>query len=338
MSNVAESQISSQQRAAAVIISIGAESASHVYKYLSEEEIEQLTIEISNLKKITNDQTEDVLNNFYQMCLTQKVIAEGGIEYAKNVLEKAFGVQQATTLLERVTNSMRMKSFEFIRKADYKTLMTIIQNEHPQTIALILSYATADQASTIISELPKDKQIEVVERIAKMESASPEVIKIVEKNLESKFASIVSVDFTEIGGVNYIADVMNHMDRSNEKYIFDELSKKDELLSDEIRKRMFVFEDITILDDMSIQRFLRDVDSKDLVLAIKGSNQEVTNLIFKNMSQRQAETIKSDLEYTHNVRLRDVEEAQQRIVAIIRRLEEEGEVIIMKGGKDEVIA
>ncbi|MEG1178794.1 MAG: flagellar motor switch protein FliG, partial [Oscillospiraceae bacterium] len=309
-----------------------------VHKYLSEDEIEQLTIEISGLKKITNDETEQVLNNFYQMCLTQKVIAEGGIEYAKNVLEKAFGAQQATTLLERVTNSLRMKSFEFIRKADYKNLMAIIQNEHPQTIALILSYATADQASTIISELPKEKQIEVVERIAKMESASPEVIKLVEKNLEIKFSSIVSVDFTEIGGVNYIADVMNHMDRSNEKYIFDELSKKDEGLSDEIRKRMFVFEDITILDDMSIQRFLRDVDSKDLVLAIKGSNQEVSNLIFKNMSQRQAETIKSDLEFTHNVRLRDVEESQQRIVAIIRRLEEEGELIIMKGGKDEVIA
>ncbi|MEG0978678.1 MAG: flagellar motor switch protein FliG [Oscillospiraceae bacterium] len=327
-----------QQRAAAVIISLGAETASNVYKYLSEDEIEQLTIEISGLKKITNDETEQVLNNFYQMCLTQKVIAEGGIEYAKNVLEKAFGAQQATTLLERVTNSLRMKSFEFIRKADYKNLMAIIQNEHPQTIALILSYATADQASTIISELPKEKQIEVVERIAKMESASPEVIKLVEKNLEIKFSSIVSVDFTEIGGVNYIADVMNHMDRSNEKYIFDELSKKDEGLSDEIRKRMFVFEDITILDDMSIQRFLRDVDSKDLVLAIKGSNQEVSNLIFKNMSQRQAETIKSDLEFTHNVRLRDVEESQQRIVAIIRRLEEEGELIIMKGGKDEVIA
>ena len=330
--------LSPQQKAAAVIISLGAETASNVYKYLSDEEIEQLTIEITGLKKVTQEETEEVLNNFYQMCLTQKVIAEGGIEYAKNVLEKAFGVQQATVLLERVTNSMRMRSFEFIRKVDYKNLMAVIQNEHPQTIALVLSYATADQASTIISELPREKQIEVVERIAKMESASPEVIRLVEKNLEMKFSSIVSVDFTEIGGVNYIADVMNHMDRSNEKYIFDELSKKDEALSDEIRKRMFVFEDITILDDLSIQRFLRDVDSKDLVLAIKGSNQEVSNLIFKNMSQRQAETIKSDLEFTHNVRLRDVEESQQRIVAIIRRLEEEGELVIMKGGKDEVIA
>ncbi len=330
--------LSPQQQAAAVIISLGAESASNVYKYLNDDEIEQLTVEITSLKKITPEETESVLNSFYQMCLTQKVIAEGGMEYAKNVLEKAFGAQQATVLLERATNSIRMKAFEFIRKVDYKNLMAVIQNEHPQTIALVLSYATTDQASTIISELPRDKQIDVVERIAKMESASPEVIRLVEKNLETKFSSIVSVDFTEIGGVNYIADVMNHMDRSNEKYIFDELAKKDEALSDEIRKRMFVFEDITILDDMSIQRFLRDVDGKDLVLAIKGSNQEVSNLIFKNMSQRQAETIKGDLEYTHNVRLRDVEEAQQRIVAIIRRLEEEGELVIMKGGKDEVIA
>lgn len=329
--------LTKQQMAAAVIIALGAESASSVYKYLTQEEIEQLTIEISGLRKISADETENVLTNFYQMCLTQKVITEGGMEYAKNVLEKAFGAQQATVLLERVT-TLKTRSFEFLRKADYKNLMAIIQNEHPQTIALVLSYATADQASTIISELPREKQIEVVERIAKMESASPEVIKLVEKNLEAKFASIVSVDFTEIGGINYIADVMNHMDRSDEKYIFDELSKKDESLSDEIRKRMFVFEDITILDDRSIQRFLRDVDSKDLVLAIKGSNQEVTDLIYKNMSQRQAETIKSDLEFLHNVRLRDVEEAQQRIVAVIRRLEEEGELIIIKGGKDEVIA
>jgi len=330
--------LTKQQMAAAVIISLGAESASSVYKYLTQEEIEQLTIEISGLRQIAADEAENILTNFYQMCLTHKVITEGSMEYAKNVLEKAFGAQQATVLLERVTSSLKTRSFEFLRKADYKNLMAIIQNEHPQTIALVLSYATADQASTIISELPREKQIEVVERIAKMESASPEVIKLVEKNLEAKFASIVSVDFTEIGGINYIADVMNHLDRSDEKYIFDELSKKDESLSDEIRKRMFVFEDITILDDRSIQRFLRDVDIKDLVLAIKGSNQEVTDLIYKNMSQRQAETIKSDLEFLHNVRLRDVEEAQQRIVAVIRRLEEEGELIIIKGGKDEVIA
>lgn len=327
-----------QQKAAAVMISIGAENAAGVYKYLNEDEIETLTLEISKLKSLSAEESEMVLTSFYQLCLTKKVIDEGGVEYARVVLEKAFGAQQATKLLERVSSTMRSRNFDFIRKADYKNLMAIIQNEHPQTIALILSYATSDQASTIISELPKDKQIMVVERIAKMSSASPDVVAIIEDNLEKKFSSFITFDNSEIGGIDYIADIMNHMDRSNEKYIFDELSKVDEKLAEEIRKRMFVFEDITILDDMAIQRFLRDVDSKDLVLAIKGSNQEVSNLIFKNMSNRQAETIKSDLEYTHNVRLRDVEEAQQRIVAIIRRLEEEGELVIMKGGKDEVIA
>ncbi len=330
--------LTAQQKAAAIIISLGAENAAGIYKFLSDEEIESLTLEVSRLKSLTAEESESVLTSFYQMCLTKKVIDEGGIGYAKVVLEKAFGAQQAAALLERVSNTMRSKNFDFIRKADYKNLMAVIQNEHPQTIALILSYATSDQASTIISELPKDKQISVVERIAKMSNTSPDVIAIIEENLEKKFSSFLTFDSTEIGGINYIADIMNHMDRSNEKYIFDELSKIDEKLAEEIRKRMFVFEDITILDDISIQRFLRDVDSKDLVLAIKGANQEVTNLIFKNMSNRQAETIKSDLEYTHNVRLRDVEEAQQRIVAIIRRLEEEGELVIMKGGKDEVIA
>ena len=280
---------------------------------------------------------EDTLKDFYDLCLTQKVITEGGFEYARNVLEKAFGSQVATSLLERVTKTMRTKSFEFVRKADYKNLLAIIQNEHPQTIALILSYARADQASAVIADLPKEKRIDVVERIAKMDRTSPEIVRYVEQELEKKFNSIVSVDFTEIGGINYVADVMNNMDRGNEKYIFDELNKKDARLSDEIRMRMFVFEDIVTMDSMSIQRFLREIDSKDLVYAIKGSNKDVADMLFSNMSTKMGETIKSELEYTHNVRLRDVEEAQQRIVSVIRRLEEEGELIIAKGGKDDII-
>jgi flagellar motor switch protein FliG len=237
-----------------------------------------------------------------------------------------------------VTRNLRTKVFEFIRKADYKNIIAIIQNEHPQTIALILSYTSADQAASVIGELPKDIRLEVVERIAMMDRTSPEVVKIVENNLEKKFSSLMSLDFTEIGGVNYIADIMNNMDRANEKYIFDELTRKDAALCEEIRKRMFVFEDITALDDMSIQRFLREVDSKDLVFALKGANKEVAETIFKNMSTRSSESVRSDLEYTHNVRLRDVEEAQQRIVGVIRRLESEGELVIVKGGKDEFIA
>lgn len=334
---MAEAKLTGKQKAAAIIISLGADDASKIYKFLKEDEIEQLTYEISKLQHLNPQVMEATLKDFYDVCLTQKVITEGGLEYARNVLEKAFGSQTATSLLERVTKTLRSKSFDFIRKADYKNILTIIQNEHPQTIALILSYARADQASAVIAELPKEKRIDVVERIAKMDRTSPEIIKYVEEELEKKFNSIISVDFTEIGGVNYVADVMNNMDRGNEKYIFDELNKKDSKLADEIRMRMFVFEDIVTMDAMSIQRFLREVDSKDLVFAIKGSNKEVSDVLFNNMSTKMGETIKSELEYTHNVRLRDVEEAQQRIVSVIRRLEEEGEVVIAKSGKDDII-
>ncbi len=330
-------RLTDKQKAAAIIISLGAEDASRIYKFLKEDEIEQLTYEISRLQHLSPQTMESTLKDFYELCLTQKVITEGGLEYAKNVLEKAFGTQVATSLLERVTKTLRNKSFDFIRQADYKNLLTIIQNEHPQTIALILSYARADQAAAVIAELPKEKRIDVVERIAKMDRTSPEIVKYVEKELLKKFNSMVSIDYTEIGGINYVADIMNNMDRGNEKYIFDELNKKDAKLSDEIRKKMFIFEDIVTLDSLSIQRFLREVDSKDLVLSIKGSNKDVSDVLFNNMSTKMADTIRSELEYTHNVRLRDVEEAQQRIVSVIRRLEEEGEVIIAKSGKDDII-
>ena len=212
-----------------------------------------------------------------------------------------------------------------------------MQHERPQTIALVLSYAEPDQAANVISELPKEKRIKVVEAVAKMESVSPEVIKIVENSLKKKFENILTTDLTTIGGIDYVADVMNHMDRGNEKYIFDELGKEDSELAETIRKKMFVFEDIVSMDNRSIQRFIRECDIKDIVYALKGSDDKIKNLIFSNVSTRMAESIKSDLEITVNVRLRDVEEAQQRIVAVIRRLEEAGELIIVKSGKDEII-
>ncbi len=334
---MAEQKATGAQKAAAVVIALGSDTASKIYKYLEEDEVEQLTYEIARTSRMSAEDMETVLDDFYQLCLTQKVITEGGMEYARNVLEKAYGAQTAASLLERVTKSLRTKAFEFLRKADYKNLLTTIQNEHPQTIALILSYATPDQAATVISELDPDKQVDVVQRIATMDRTSPEVVKIVENNLANKFSNVFDVELTQLGGVGYAADIMNNMDRTNEKTIFDELNRKDSELSEEIRKKMFVFEDIPGLDDMSIQRFLREVDSKDLVFALKGANKEVAEVIFKNMSSRSAETVKSDLEYTHNVRLKDVEEAQQRIVGVIRRLESEGELVIAKGGKDEII-
>ncbi len=331
-------RVTNRTRAAAVIISLGASEAAEVYKFLREDEIEALSLEVAKMEALESDELKAIVDEFYGLCLTQKVIAEGGVDYARDILEKAFGSAQAASLMDRVTKSLQTKAFDFVRKSDYKNLLSILQNEHPQTIALILSYARSDQASAIISELPPETRLEVVERIANLDRASPDVISVVEKTLEHRFGSIVSVDLMELGGVPYVAEIMNNVDRSTEKQIFDELSIKDPELSDNIRKLMFVFEDIVFLDDISIQRFLRDVDMKDLAVALKTGNPDVSRVIFQNMSKRSQETIATDIEYLHNVRMRDVEEAQQRIVDTIRRLEEEGELVISKGGKDEVIA
>ncbi len=335
----AAATLTPEQKAAAVVVSLGADKASKIYKHLSESDIEKLTIEVAKLGHVTPEQMEAVLDEFYKTCLTQKVVTDGGMEYARAVLEKAFGESTAQTLLDKLAKSMKTRPFEFIRKSDVKNLFSFLQHERPQTIALILSYADPDQASFVISELPKEKQIKVVEAIAKMESASPEAIKIVEASLKKRFESVLTTaDFTTIGGIDYIAEVMNNMDRANEKFIFDELGKENEELAETIRKKMFVFEDIVSMDNRSIQRFIRECDVKDIVYALKGSDQNIKDLVFANVSSRMAESIRSDLEVTVNVRLRDVEEAQQRIVAVIRRLEEAGELIIVKSGKDEIIA
>lgn len=326
------------QKAAVIITSVGAENAAYVYKRLSDDDVERLTYEISSLPYLDIETVDAVLNEFYELCLTQKVITEGGIDYARSVLEKAYGPEMAAKLMERVSKSMQTKAFEFVRKSDYKNLLAIIQNENPQTIALVLSYVKSEQASAVLQELPKEKRVEVVERIAKMESASPETIKAIESTLERKFAAVVSMDLAEVGGINFVADVLNKVDRGTEKYIFDELSSKDPALVDEIKKKMFVFEDILGLDSMSIQRFIRDVETKDLAVAIKGSNAEVAAVLYANMPKRMQETIQQEIEYLHNVRMRDVDEAQQRIVGIIRHLEEEGDIVIGKGGEDEIIA
>ncbi len=331
-------ELTPMQKAAVVIASIGADNAAFVYKRLSDDDVEKLTYEISSLPYLEVETVNEILNDFYELCLTQKVITEGGVEYARSVLEKAYGAEAANKLMERVSKSMQVKAFEFVRKSDYKNLLAIIQNESPQTIALVLSYVKSEQASQVLQELPKEKRVEVVERIAKMESASPETIQSIEDTLERKFAAVVSMDLAEVGGVNFVADVLNKVDRGTEKFIFDELSSKDPALVDEIKKKMFVFEDILGLDSMSIQRFIRDVETKDLAIAIKGSNAEVAAALYANMPQRMQETIQQEIEYLHNVRMRDVDDAQQRIVGIIRHLEEEGELVIGKGGEDEIIA
>lgn len=289
--------LTSAQKAAIIISSIGTENASEVFKHFSDEEVEQITLEIARMNYYPMEVVDSVLNEFYELCLTQKVISEGGVEYARDILEKAFGPQTAQALFEKITKQFQTKAFAFVRKADYKNLLAMVQNEHPQTIALILSYARSDQASAILSELPKKTRIDVVERMAKMDRASPDVVKSIERTLEKKFDNLVTADTTEVGGIDYVAEVMNNVDRATEKYIFDELTLRDPKLADDIRSKMFVFEDIVTLDNMAIQAFIPEVDSKDLAVAIKGSTPEVAECIYANMSTRMRESVQTDVEY-----------------------------------------
>ena len=333
-----EIDLTPEQKAAAVVVSMGVDQASEIYKFLTEEEIENLTVEVAKLGHLTSEQTIAVLDEFYKVCLTQKVVTDGGIEYARTVLEKAFGESTAAKLLEKLNKFMKASPFDFIRKTDSKNILSVLQHERPQTIALVLSYADAAQTAAVIEELPKYKRIKVVESIARMDRASPDAIKVVEAELKKRFANILTTDYTTIGGIDFIAEVMNNIDRSNEKYIFEELGREDAQLAEDIRKKMFVFEDLLTMDDRSIQRFIRDCDARDLVYALKGANEELASLFYTNMSTRMAESIRSDLEITVNVRLKDVEEAQQKIVNQIRQLEEAGEIVIAKAGKDDIIA
>lgn len=326
------------QRAAAVIIALGAEKASQLYKFMEPEDVEHLTLEVAKLGFLDSQQTEEILSEFLQMCTTNKAVTEGGLEYARAVLEKAYGAQAAEDLLGKVTKSLKNRQFSFMNKADVKALFSALQNERPQTIALVLAYMDADKAAGVVAQLDEQKQIKVVESMAKLESVSPAAVKILEAEMSKKFSNIVTSANVKVGGIDYVADVMNNLDRASEKNIFDGLAGYDQDLADEIRKRMFVFEDIVTMDDRSVQRFVRDCDPRDLVLALKASNSEVANKLFTNMSTRMAQSIQDDLEITSNVRMKDVEEAQQRIVDIIRSLEEKNEIIILKGGKDDIIA
>ncbi|MCM1148795.1 MAG: flagellar motor switch protein FliG [Butyricicoccus sp.] len=332
------SKYTGAQRAATVIIALGAERASALYKHLDPADVEQLSLEVAKLGFLDSDCTEEILNEFYQLCRTNRAVTEGGLEYARAVLEKAYGAETAAELLGKVTKTLQNRSFSFMEKADEKSLFSALQNERPQTISLVLSYVEADRAAGVISQLDERRQIQVVESMAKIESVSPTAVKIIEAEMRKKFSSIVTSTNVKVGGIDYVADVMNNLDRTSEKNIFDGLAVHDQELADEIRKRMFVFEDIVNMDDRSVQRFVRDCDPRDLVLALKAVNEQVANKLFNNMSSRMVQNIKDDLEITTNVRMKDVEDAQQRIVDIIRDLEEKGEIIILKGGKDDIIA
>ncbi len=326
-----------KEKAAILLIAIGPERSAKIFEHFSDEDIEDLTLEIANVRKVSPEEKDKILEEFYEICLAQEFMSEGGINYAKDVLEKAMGSQKATDIINKLTASLQVRPFDFVRKADASQLLNFIQNEHPQTLALVLSYLNPQQAGAILSSLPQSRQAEVAMRIATMEATSPQVIKEVEFILEKKLSSMVTKDFASTGGIQAIVDILNSVDRSTEKFIMEALEVEEAELAEEIRQKMFVFEDIMNLDSVYVQRFIREVENDEITVALKGAKEELQDYIFSNMSKRMAEMLREDMEFMGPIRLKDVEEAQQKIVATIRRLQDAGEIVISRGGEDEVI-
>ena len=330
-------EMNSREKAAVLMISLGPEVAASVYKHLSEEEMEWLTLQISSMKRIDPEDKLVVLDEFHELAMAQNYITQGGIGFAKSVLEKALGEEKAMELIYRLTSTLQVRPFEFARKADPKQLLNFIQNEHPQTIALVLAHLDPAKSGQILSELPAEAQSDVARRIATMDRMNPEIISEVEQILERNLSQAGMQDFAQSGGIEAVVLVLYGVDRTTERTILDTLEIQDPELAEEIKKRMFVFEDIVTLDARAIQRIIREVSNEDLLLALKVSSDDVKDMVYRNMSQRMVESFKEDMEFMGPVRLRDVEEAQSRIVGIIRRLEDMGEIVVARGGGDDIV-
>lgn len=326
------------QKAAILLITLGPEASSGILKRLPDNEIQKITYEIANITGVDSEQRNQILAEFLEINKARDYILEGGLDYARIILSKALGQSRANEILDKVTqDTQAYRPFSIARKADAAQILNVISYEQPQTIALILCYLQPDKAAQVLAELPENIQSEVAYRIATMKSTSPLVIKEIEKVLESKLSSVVRTEMTQLGGIESLVDILNQVDRATEKNITEGLEREDVELAEKVKSSMFVFEDIVTLDDVSIQRILREVDIKELALAIKGCSGSVAEVIYKNQSKRAAESLKEDIEFLGPVRLVDVEKAQQKIVSIIRRLEDSGEIIISRGGEDAVI-
>ncbi len=333
-----ELDISGKEKAAILLIALGPEKSALLLKHLKEEEIEILTLEISNTTTVLPDVKMAVLEEFYNICLGQDYISEGGIAYAKQLLESSLGEAKAFEVISSLTAQLQVRPFDFIKNTDARQIYNFIVNEHNQTIALILSYLSPQQAADVLSMLAPEKQADVAKRIAIMDSTSPEVIREVEKALEKKLSSLMTEEYANVGGIDSVVEILNAVDRTTEKHIMETLENEDMDLSDEIRKRMFVFEDILSLDNKTIQIILRqEIDNKELAVALKGSSKELQGLILSNISKRLAAMIQEEMDFMGPIRRSDVEEAQQKIVKIIRRLQDAGEIVIASGGGDELI-
>jgi len=332
-----KSQLTGRQKAAVFLVTLGSEISSEIFKHLREDEVETLTFEIARIDKVDPADKDKVLMEFQELMMAQEFISNGGIDYAREVLERALGTQKAIDIVNRLTSSLQVRPFDFVRRTDPAHLLNFIQSEHPQTIALILSYLEPQKAAQILSSLRHEIQADVAKRIATMDRTSPDVLREVERVLERKLSTLASEDYTSAGGVDAIVEVLNNVDRGTEKIIIEALEEDDPELAEEIKKRMFIFEDIVLLDDRAIQKVLREVDTNDLAKALKGVEPEVQEKIFKNMSKRASSLLREDMDFMGPLRLRDVEESQQKVVNIIRKLEESGDIVIARGGEEELV-
>ncbi len=330
-------KLTGKEKAAILLIALGQDISKEVFKHLESEEIGELYLQIAKTTKVSSEMKDRVFEEFNELMLAQQYLAQGGITYARELLQSALGESKAVEIITKLTSSLQVRPFDFIQKTESEQILNFIQGEHPQIIALIVSYLPANKAGEIFRNLPEEKQIDIARRIASMERTSPEMIREVERVLERKLSTVVGQDYTSAGGLDTLIEMLANVDRGTEKTIIESLSETDPELAEEIRKRMFVFEDVILLDDRAIQQVLKSVESKDLSLALKGSSEDVSEKVFKNMSKRAADMLREDMEFAGPVRVKDVQEAQQRIVNVIRKLEETGEIVIARGGEDEMI-
>ncbi len=323
-----------------LLASLGPEQASRILGKFGEEEVDQMTLDLSSLGAIDPEMRAAIFDELYEMAVAKNFVTRGGIDLAKNLLEKSFGTERAFEILNRLQSSLQEVPFQFLKKADPAQISSFIQDEHPQTIALILAHLEPTTSAIVLSSLPQDVQADVITRIATMDRTAPEIVREVERVLERKMAAVFSQGFTFAGGVKDVAEILNRVERTTEKSIMADLEEHDPELADEIARLMFTFDDVVYVDDSGIQKALREIESKDLALALKAANEEVAEKVYRNMSERAREMIKEEIEFMGPTRMKNIEEAQQKIVAVIRRLEESGELIVSgRGGEggDEIL-
>jgi flagellar motor switch protein FliG len=325
-------------KSAILLLLLDANSAGKLLKELPTESVEEVTRALAALGDVPKELGEEVIREFYSLAMAQGYVREGGFSYAKNLLKNSLDSKIADKVIQQIQTQVQKTPFSFLQKAESANLLTFIQDEHPQTIALIVSHLSHHKASEILIGLPPAKQIEVVRRVAHMEQTNPEVIREVEMSLESRLSNMISSSMEKVGGVETVAEILNLVDRSTERTIMQGVESEDPELVEEIRRRMFVFEDINMVNDKGIQAVLKEVENDQLVLALKTASEGLKTKILNNMSSRAAETIREDMEFMGPVRISDVEAAQQKIVDIVRRLEEAGEIIIAgRGGDNDVV-